>query len=100
MKKFLLLAAICFCFISCGEPLRENGQFSSEQYIGSFRDIAIYRVMTPDGQYLYLGVRENGDLASTQYTTGGKVRVTVPVIMIDGKKTSVEEAKKMLEEYK
>ncbi len=99
MKRILLLIAICLCFVSCGPALKRNGQFGSETYIGNFRDVAIYEVVAPSGRYLYIGVREDGSVASTQYNTGGKSSVEVPVIIIDGEKKTVKEAKKMLEEY-
>jgi len=83
-------------FVSCGPALTADGQFGSQKFVGKFKDITIYSVDTPDGHTLYLGIREDGDPASVQYSTGGKSPVTIPVIIIDGKQVSREEALKIL----
>lgn len=70
MKKALFaLLAVFLLFASCGPALTADGQFGEQEYIGKFRDITIYRVGIPSGTSLFLGIKENGDLASVQYNT-------------------------------
>lgn len=104
MKKtiFILLAGIAISMLSScsGTPLDDKGQFGKQQYVGKFRDITIYAVDTPSGTTLYLGVRDDDEPASLQYSTGGKSPVTIPVIIIDGKQVTKDEALKILGDKK
>lgn len=107
MKKFLGIIIVAITLLSsCGPSLSASGEFGGQTYEGKFRDITIYRVTTPSGRALYLGVKDDGTLASTQYdSASGKSRIPVPVIIldgheltitIDGQKVSKEQALKIL----
>ncbi len=67
MKTFILAIGLILC--SCGVPLKDDGTFGEEQFIGKFHGLSIYRVMTPEGTALYIGVSDDGNTVMTDYTT-------------------------------
>lgn len=96
MKKLTMLILAMCCLVGCGPKLKRDGSFSeeAETFIGKFRGVSIYCIYTPNGNNIYLGVKENGDVVGVQsYTVKN---IPVPVIVIDGETVSVERAKEIL----
>jgi hypothetical protein len=87
LKKIILLV-VAVLLASCGPKLTEDGQLGNQSFVGKFRGIKIYSAETPVGRALYIGIREDGAVASTMYETGGKGSVEIPVIIAEGTPSS------------
>lgn len=96
MKKMIMLILAMCCFVGCGPNLKRDGSFpeEAETFVGKFRGVSIYRIYTPNGNNLYLGVKEDESVTGVQTFTGKGI--PVPVIIIDGETVSVERAKEIL----
>ncbi len=72
MKKiFLVLAGLLLT--SCA-PLKPDGSFGSEVFVGRFHGIEVYKVTTPEGVSLYLGVDPRSGVLSVS-NPQGKTRI-------------------------
>ena len=105
MKKILVSIVLVTSLISCGlsnDP-KVNERASEESYIGTFHGVRIYQEFIPhgiSGTVLYLGFNEKGEGVSiTSLQHQGKTTVSVPVIMINGRETNLDDAKKILGDY-
>lgn len=82
MKKLILIFIAVLTILSCGPALKSDGSFGSEEFVGRFRGIEIYKVITPNDKDLYIGIK--GDTISvTSIHSQGKSTTTRTVI-IDG----------------
>ena len=96
MKKIILIVAAILLLGSCGVPLREDGSFGNEQFVGKFRDVSIYAVVTPGGDSLYIGVHDDGATSVThKYTqlNGKATTIKYRTVIIDGKEFIEKEGK-------
>ena len=87
MKRILSAIAMAMVVTSCGPDLKPNGEFGEETFVGKFHGVSIYRVETPHGTPLFIGLTEdNKPVTVNSVQSNGKTTYTVPVIIVDGKK--------------
>lgn len=86
MIRLIIGILLTLILVSCGTPLREDGTFGKEEFVGRFRDVSIYRVEAPNGTALYIGTSDGKKIVSTQYSTGGKSPLTVRTIIEDSER--------------
>ena len=75
MKKIFFAIAI-LTLVGC-VPLKSDGSFGSEQFVGKFHGIEVYKVQTPDGTTLYLGFDPTSRTLSEMHKSG---KMTVSTI--------------------
>jgi len=71
MKK-LILVVLAAIMVSCGVPLDPKGNLGGEKFVGKFHGIDVYRVVTPGGTELYIGVGSSSKIVFTQWTARSK----------------------------
>ena len=71
MRK-LILVAIAAVMVSCGVPLDQTGNLGGERFVGKFHGIDVYRVVTPEGVEIYIGVGSSSKAVFTQWTRRSK----------------------------
>lgn len=84
--KFLLLVALVTTLVSCGPPLDQEGNLGGEEFVGRFHGLDVFRVVTPRGVALYIGVKGGEAQRFTQHrvtqSKGGST--DYPLLVMDG----------------
>jgi hypothetical protein len=110
--KFAFFALSAILLVSCGSPLKPDGSFGQESFVGKFRGNSVYVVNTPEGTNLFIAVNDfNNEIETTNWqTTSGKKTVNHAVLgfsgegqispMKDASQILREKAVRLLEESK
>lgn len=81
--KVLMIIALAL-LVSCGVPLGPDGNLGGETFIGKFHGVSVFRVITPDGVTLYIGIKDGKGQELTQWRSSGKYGHTdYPMITVD-----------------